>query len=188
MDNVDKFLSGQNQIVTKAPCTIVVRGRKYRVRQVAQAVKTRIALLEQEAQVLEARGKDGVSQKAAKKLTKKLYSVHAKEAAYYLLGNWAIFCPWLWAIKWRILQLRGDEVTFKIISAGAVSGDVGFFLANWQLSKQERELFMRPVGEVAEQSRKRLESVMNMLEKDGLGIKKDSKSSQPSKPRRTTKG
>lgn len=188
MDNVDKFLSGQNQTVTQAPCVVVVRGRKYHVRQVAQAVKTRIALLEQEAQVLEARGKEGVSQKVARGLTKKLYSLHAKEAAYYLLGNWAIFCPWLWAVKWRILQLRGDEVTFKIISAGAVSGDVGFSLANWQLSKQERELFMRPVGEVAKQARERMESVMNMLEKDALGIKKDSKSSPPSKPRHTTKG
>ena len=71
------------------------------------------------------------------------------------------------------MQLRGDEVTFRINGAGAVSEDVGFSKANWQLSRQERELFMRPVGEVAKEARERLETVINMLEKDGLGIKKE---------------
>lgn len=133
-------------------------------------------MLEVEAQVLEAKGKQKVTPKEAKVLAKKLYSLHSKKAAYYLLGNWAIFCPWLWAIKWRILQLRGDKVTFKINGAGAISEDMGFSKANWQLSKQERELYMRPVGDAAKQTLERLESVMNMLEKDALGIKEDGKS------------
>ena len=124
---------------------------------------------------MEARGKQGVSQKEAKKITKKLYSLHSKKAAYYLLGNWAIFLKPLWAIKWRILQLRGNEVTFRIIGAGAISEDMGFSKANWDISKQERELYMRPVGEVAKQQLERLESVMNMLETDALGIKEESK-------------
>lgn len=172
-EKADKFISGEYETVMQAPCVIEAGGRKYKVRQVAQAVKERIALLEQEAQVLEAKGKMGVDSKTARRLTRKLYSLHSKKAAYYLLGNWAIFCPWLWAIKWRILQLRGDEVTFRINGAGAVSEDVGFSKANWQLSRQERELFMRPVGEVAKEARERLETVINMLEKDGLGIKKE---------------
>ena len=145
------------------------------MRQVAQAVKLRIALLEQEAQVLEAQGKEGVAQKEAAKLTKKLYSLHAKKAAYYLLGNWAIFFPWIWAIRWRILQLRGNETTFRINEAGVVSTDLGFFKANWDISRQERELYMRPVGEVAKQAQERLETVMNMLETDALGIKEENK-------------
>lgn len=154
---------------------VSVGKRKYKVRQVAQAVKERIALLEQEAQVLEAKGKEGVSQKEAKRLTKKLFSLHSKKAAYYLLGNWAIFCPWLWAIKWRILQLRGNETTFRINEAGVVSADLGFSKANWDISKQERELYMRPVGEVAKQAQERLESVLNMLERDALGVKEEDK-------------
>ena len=175
MRKSDKFIAGEYETISQAPCTITVRGRRYKVRQVAQAVKERIALLEQEAQVLEAKGKEGVSQKAAKRLTRKLYSLHSKKAAYYLLGNWAIFFPWVWWIKWHILQLRGNEVTFMINGAGAVSEDVGFSKANWQLSRQERELFMRPVGEVAKEARERLENVINMLEKDALGIKKEDK-------------
>ena len=158
-----------------APCVVRVGRRKYRVRQVAQAVKLRVALLEQEAQVLEARGKEGVSQKEARRLTKKLYSLHAKKAAYYLLGNWAIFCPLIWEVKWRLLQLRGNETTFKINEAGVVSADLGFSKANWDYSKQERELYMRPVGEVAKQAQERLETVINMLETDALGVKEEDK-------------
>lgn len=176
MNKVDRFISGEHQVVQQAPCVIVAGGRRYKVRQVAQAVKERIALLEQEAQILEKKGKEGVvDPKVAKKITKKLFSLHSKKAAYYLLGNWAIFLPFLWWIKWHILQLRGNEVTFKIIGAGAVSEDVGFFKANWQVSRQERELFMKPVGEVAKNAQERLESVINMLEMDALGIKKEDK-------------
>ena len=175
MQKADKFLLGEYETVTQAPCTIVAGGRRYKVRQVSQAVKQRIALLEQEAQVLEIKGKQGVAEKDAKNLTKKLYSRHAKKAAYYLLGNWAIFVKPLWWFKWHILQLRGNEVTFKINGVGAVSEDVGFSSANWQLSRQERELFMRQVGECAKEAQERLENVINMLEKDALGIKKDDK-------------
>lgn len=172
-NNVDKFLNGAYDTIAGTPSVVQVGRRKYKVRQVAQAVKTRIVLLEQEAQVLEAKGKQGVSKKEAKNITKKLYSIHSKKAAYYLLGNWAIFCPWLWALKWRTLQLRGNETTFRINEAGSVNADLVFFKANWDTSKQERELYMRPVGEVARQAQERLESVMNMLEMDALGIKED---------------
>jgi hypothetical protein len=171
----EKFFNGAYQTITGAPCTVVVGRHKYKVRQVAQAVKERIALLEQEAQVLEGRGKQGVSAKEARRITKKLFSLHSKKAAYYLLGNWAIFCPWLWWMKWHVLQLRGNETTFRINEAGVVSADLGFSKANWDISKQERELYMRPVGEVAKQQLERLESVMNMLETDALGIKEESK-------------
>lgn len=175
MKKSEKFIAGEYETISQAPCTIVAAGRRYKVRQVSQAVKQRIALLEQEAQVLEIKGKQGVAEKDAKNLTKKLYSLHAKKAAYYLLGNWAIFVKPLWWLKWHILQLRGNEVTFKINGVGAVSEDVGFSSANWQLSRQERELFMRPVGECAKEAQERLENVINMLEKDALGIKKDDK-------------
>ena len=175
MEKAEKFLQGAYETQIGAPCVVTVGKRKYRVRQVAQAVKTRIVLLEQEAQVLDAKGKAGVPQKEARKLTKKLYSIHSKKAAYYLLGNWALFIPGLWWLKWHILQLRGNETTFKINEAGVVSADLGFSKANWDISKQERELYMRPVGEVARQQLERLESVMNMLDADALGIKAENK-------------
>ena len=171
----EQFLNGAYQTQIGAPCIVEAGGHRYKVRQIAQAVRERIVLLEQEAQILEAKGKQGVSKKDGEKIAKKLYSLHSKKAAYYLLGNWAIFCPLIWAIKWRILQLRGNEVTFKINESGFVSADLGFSKANWDISKQERELYMRPVGEAAKQQLERLESVMNMLEMDALGIKEENK-------------
>ena len=175
MEKSEQFLKGAYDTIVGAPCVVRVGRRKYRVRQVAQAVKERIVLLEQEAHILEARGKEGVSQKEAKKITRKLYALHSKKAAYYLLGNWALFVPGLWWLKWHILQLRGNEVTFRINEAGLVSADLGFSKANWDISRQERELYMRPVGEVARQQLERLESVMNMLDKDALGTKEEDK-------------
>ena len=174
-DKAEKFLTGAYDTIVGAPCTIKVGRHNYKVRQVAQAVKERIALLEQEAQVLEVKGKQGVPQKEARRITKKLFSLHSKKAAYYLLGNWAIFVPGLWWLKWHILQLRGNEVTFRINEAGVVSADLGFSKANWDISKQERELYMRPVGEVAKEAQERLETVINMLESDALGIKEEDK-------------
>ena len=175
MEKAEKFLNSAYETLVGAPCVIYVGRRRYRVRQIAQAVKTRIVMLEQEAQVLEAKGKQGVPQKEARRIARKLYSLHSKKAAYYLLGNWALFVPGLWWIKWHILQLRGNETTFKINEAGVVSADLNFSKANWAISKQERELYMRPVGEVAKQAQERLETVINMLEKDALGIKGDDK-------------
>lgn len=175
MDKAEKFLQGAYETQIGAPCVVTVGRRKYHVRQVSQAVTSRIMLLEQEAQVLEAKGKQGVPRKEARRLTKKLYSLHSKKAAYYLLGNWALFIPGLWWLKWHILQLRGNETTFKINEAGVVSADLGFSKANWDISKQVRELYMRPVGEVARQQLERLESVINMLDADALGIKEENK-------------
>lgn len=175
MEKSDQFISGAYETLSGAPCVVRVGKRRYRVRQVAQAVKERIAMLELEAQVLETRGKGGVSETEGKRITKKLYSLHAKKAAYYLLGNWALFIPGLLAIKWRLLNLRGNETTFKIIEAGVVSADLGFFKANWDISKRERELYMSPVGEVAKEQRERLESVIHMLETDALGVKEENR-------------
>jgi len=171
----EKFLESARQTIDGKPLIVTVGRHKYKVRQVAQAVKERIQRLELDAQYLEAKGKQGTSLRESKRIARALYSLHSKKAAYYLLGNWAIFCPWLWWIKWHILQLRGNETTFKINEAGVVNADLGFFKANWDISRQERELYMRPVGEVAKQQLERLESVMNMLETDALGIKEESK-------------
>ncbi len=175
MERTAKFLEGAYKTITGEKTLVVVGRRKYKVRQVAQAVKEKIVLLEQQCGILEEKGKAGVSQREAKKITKKLYSLHSKKAAYYLLGNWALFVPGLWAIRWRLLQLAGNETTFKINEAGVVNADLGFSKANWDISRQARELYMRPVGEVAKQAQERVETVLNMLETDALGIKEESK-------------
>lgn len=175
MTKTEQFFNGAYKTQVQEPCVVTVGKRRYKVRQIAQAVRTKIYLLELEAQVLDVKGKQGVDIKEGARIAKKLQSLHAKKAAYYLLGNWAIFIKPIWSIAWRILQLRGSETTFRINEAGAVNPELGFSSANWELSKQERGLYMRLVGDVAQQTQERLESVMNMLEKDALGIKEEDK-------------
>ena len=172
---VEKLIKGEERVLLQAPCSVYVQGKRYRVKQVSNAIRRKISLLEKEAYVLEQEGKLGVPLKRAKRIDTKIRTLHSKTAAYYLLGNWALFIPFLFAIKWRILDLKDNEVTYQINCAGAVSKDVDFFLANWQLTKQALALSTRLVGEGIRQYAERMESVTNMLEKDALGIKEENK-------------
>lgn len=165
----------EEQIISRAPCRITVQGHTYKVRQVSNRIRRKISLLEKEVYVLEEEGKRGVPLKRAKKIETKIRSLHSKTAAYYLLGNWALFVPFLWRIKWHLLDLKDNEVTYAINAAGAVSKDMDFFLANWQLTRQALALSMKLVGDGIKQYAERMESAANMLEKDASGIKEDSK-------------
>jgi hypothetical protein len=173
--NVEKLLHGEQAVLTQAPCQIFVQGRSYNVRQVSNTVRRKISILEKEAYVLEQEGKTGVPLKRAKKIDKKIRTLHSKTAAYYLLGNWALFIPGLFWLKWHMLDLKDNEVTYAINSVGTVSKDVDFFLANWQITKQALALSTRLVGEGIKQYAERMESAANMLEEDALGVKEENK-------------
>lgn len=172
---IQQMAEAEEQIISRAPCRITVQGRTYKVRQVSNRIRRKISLLEKEAYVLEEEGKQGVPLKRAKKIDSKIRALHSKTAAYYLLGNWALFVPFLWRIKWRLMDLKDNEVTYAINSAGAVSKDMDFFLANWQLTRQALALSMKLVGDGINQYAERMESVANMLEKDASGVKEDNK-------------
>lgn len=172
---VDNLIEGEKQIISRAPCKVFVQGKTYKVKQVSNRIRRKISLLEKETYVLEQEGKQGVGLKRAKKIDSKIRSLHSKTAAYYLLGNWALFVPFLWRIKWHLMDLKDNEVTYTINAAGAVSEDMDFFLANWQLTRQALALSTRLVGEGIKQYAEKMESVANMLEKDASGIKEDNK-------------
>lgn len=173
--NIEKLINGEEAVLLQAPCRVYVKGRTYRVKQVSNMIRRKISILEKEAYVLEQEGKQGVPLKRAKKIDTKIRTLHSKTAAYYLLGNWALFVPFLFAIKWRLLDLKDNEVTYQINAAGAISKDVDFFLANWQITKQALALSTRLVGDGIKQYAERMESVTNMLEKDASGIKEENK-------------
>lgn len=172
---IDRLIEGEAQVVLRAPCKVTVQGHSYKVRQVSNKVRRKISLLEKESYVLEQEGKQGVSLKRAKKIEGKIRTLHSKTAAYYLLGNWALFVPFLWRIKWHLIDLKDNEVSYAINSAGAVSKDMDFFIANWQLTRQALALSMKLVGDGIKQYAERMESAANMLEKDASGIKEDDK-------------
>ena len=113
--------------------------------------------------MLEKESKSEITLKRAKQIDKKIRTLHSKTAAYYLLGNWSLFVPFLWAVKWRLLDLKDSEVTFAINAMGANNKGVDFFLANWQITKAQLALSMRLVGEGIKQYQERMESAADAL-------------------------
>ena len=177
MDNtaVEDMLRGSEEVRLATPQTIEVQGKTYKVRQIPMRAKYRIKNLESEVLMLEQEAKGEITLKRAKQINKKLYSLHSKTAAYYLLGNLAFFVPFLWALTWRWLNNKTSEVTFEINKAGTNDPDVNFFLANWQITKVQLALSTKLVGEGIKQYQERMESVENMLVEDALPKKQDNK-------------
>jgi hypothetical protein len=172
---LEDMLRGSEEVRTATPQIIEVKGKKYKVKQVPMRSKYKIKNLESEVLMLEQEAKGAITLKRAKQINKKLYSLHSKTAAYYLLGNLAFFVPFLWSLTWRWLNHKTSEVTFEINKAGTNDPDVNFFLANWQITKVQLALSMRLVGEGIKQYQERMESVENMLAEDALPKKQDSK-------------
>ena len=165
MDNkiLEEILDGEQLVQRGAPCSIAVQGKTYKVKQISNTVRRKISDLEKEVLVLEKESKTEITLKRAKRIDKKIRTLHSKTAAYYLLGNWALFVPFLWAIQWRLLDLKDSEVTFTINAMGANNKGVDFFLANWQITKAQLALSMRLVGEGIKQYQERMESAADAL-------------------------
>ena len=157
------MLEGEQLVQRGAPCSIAVQGKTYKVKQISNTIRRKISDLEKEVLVLEKESKKEITLKRAKRIDKKIRTLHSKTAAYYLLGNWALFVPFLWAIKWRLLDLKDSEVTFTINAMGANNKGVDFFLANWQITKAQLALSMRLVGEGIKQYQERMESATDAL-------------------------
>lgn len=157
------MLAGEQQIQRGAPCSVLVEGRTYKVKQISNTIRRKISDLEKEVLVLEKESKKEITLKRAKQIDKKIRTLHSKTAAYYLLGNWALFVPFLWSFRWRLLDLKDSEVTFTINAMGANNKGVDFFLANWQITKAQLALSMRLVGEGIKQYQERMESAQDAL-------------------------
>lgn len=171
----EELSAGADKVQSGAPCTIEVQGKQYKVKQVSQNVELKIRNLEKEVLILEREAKGEITLKRAKKIDRKMYTLHSKMAAYYLLGNLASVVPFLWAITWRWLFRKTNEVTFTINDAGSNNKDVAFFYANWQITKARLALSTMSVGNGIKQWQERMESATNMLEEDALPKREDNK-------------
>ena len=177
MDNkiLEEMVASATEVQNKMPRTIVVQGKRYKVRQISQKVELCIRNLEKEVLLLEREAKGEITLKRAKAIDKKMYTLHSKMAAYYLLGNLALFVPFLFALTWRWLFRKTNEVTYAINNAGCNNPDVNFFYANWQITKARLALSTMLVGNGIKQWQERMESAENMLEEDALPKKEDNK-------------
>ena len=166
---------GASKVQSGAPCEVKVQGKTYKVRQISQKVELKIRNLEKEVLILEHEAKEEITLKRAKVIDKKMYSLHSKMAAYYLLGNWALYIPFLWALTWRWLFCKTNEVTFAINNAGSNNEDINFSYANWQITKARLALSTMLVGNGIKQWQERMESAESMLAEDALPKRGDNK-------------
>lgn len=187
-DQIDLAMLAE-KVKRMRPQRIAVCGKTYKVRRIGSMVAAKIASLAFDSLYYERESKSqGLSLRMAKRLNEKNRQIPSKTAAYYILGNYALFVPFLYAIYWRLLWLRNDEVTSTINSAGAGNGDVNFYLANSEFLSYQLVLSMRGVGESVRQMLERKESAESMLDEDASSKKEeDSKSTARSNARRTTK-
>mgnify|MGYP001097975751 FL=1 len=154
-EELDRMVAAKEHIKHGFPRVIAVGGKTYTVRQVSKKVRERIHTLELEAYALSGKQKESMPLRKAKKIQRKLDTLHAKTAAYYLLGNKALFVPFLFALTWRKLMLRYEEHTASINNAALNDEEVGFSLANWENTKHQLALSMKPIGDGVRETLKR---------------------------------
>lgn len=183
-EEMRRLLSAKERIRQGLPREITVDGRKYAVRQISKGVRARIHALELESYQLSGKQKEPMPLRKAKRIQRKLDTIHAKTAAYYLLGNKAVWMPWLFSLTWRKLMRRPEEHTFQINNAAVNDEEVGFSLANWDITRQQLALSMRPIGDGVRQTLKRWESALEQTEEDAMKKKEEDGKSEASSPKR----
>lgn len=175
-EELDRMVAAKEHIKHGFPRVIAVGGKTYTVRQVSKKVRARIHALELEAYALSGKQKEAMPLGKAKKIQRKLDRLHAKTAAYYLLGNRAIWMPWLFSLTWRRLMMRYEEHTATINNTALNDEEVGFSLANWENTKQQLALSMKPIGDGVRQTLKRWEAAEAQAAEDAMKKKaEDSK-------------
>lgn len=152
---LDRLIAAKERIKHGFPREIEVDGHAYKVRQVSKKVRERIHTLEIEAYMLSGKQSEPMSAHKAKRMQRKLDRLHAKTAAYYLLGNRAMFVPGLFRLTWRRLMLRPEEHTAQINSAAINDEEINFSLANWENTKHQLALSMKPIGDGVRQTLER---------------------------------
>lgn len=182
-DELRRMVAAKERIKQRFPKEIEVDGRNYKVRQVSKGVRERIHALEIEAYALSGRQSGPMPVRKAKKIQRKLDRLHAKTAAYYLLGNKAVWMPWLFRLTWRRLMARPEEHVFMINNAAVNDEEVGFSSANWDITKLQLALSMKPIGEGVRQTLKRWESASRQVEEDATKKKEEDSKSKVSSPK-----
>lgn len=183
-EDLRRILEAQQSIEERWPREVEINGKKYKVLQISKAVRRRIHHLELEAFLLSGRQKDAQTLKSAKKISDKLDKLHAKTAAYYLLGNKAIWIKPLFWLTWRKIMRQPEEVISQINAAAINQTEINFSLANWQITEQQLALSMKPIGESVKQTLKRWESGLQQVEEDATKKKAEDNTSAPSHSKR----
>lgn len=182
-EELNRMLAAKERVKHKFPRELTVDGKTYKVRQISKKVRERIHTLELEAYALSGKQQEAMPVRKAKKIQRRLDRLHAKTAAYYLLGNRALFVPFLFALTWRRIMLRTEEHSSQINNAAVNDEELGFSSANWDITKLQLALSMRPIGEGVRQTLKRWESASQQVDADATKKKEEDSKSGASSPK-----
>ena len=172
-EELARMVAAKEHVRRGFPRVIEVDGHIYKVRQVSKGVRARIHALEIEAYALSGSQQEAMPVKEARKIQRRLDRLHAKTAAYYLLGNKAVFMPWLFWLTWRRLMMRPEEHCATINNTALNDEEVGFSLANWENTKHQLALSMRPIGDGVRQTLKRWRAAEAQAAEDATKTKEE---------------
>lgn len=184
------MLTGADKIRRGMPDRMPICGRIWRLRPINMKQGERISGLAFDALYLQKEAKkEGIGRRKAKRINRKIRQLGAKQAAHHVLGRRLYMIPFAYAITWRWIYHREEEVSATINTARNLYGkDKDFFIANLENLKLQLALSMRQVGEAVKQMQNRKESAEGMLDEDASPKKAaDSKSGVRSRSARTTK-
>lgn len=170
-----RLLSEADIIRKSNGITITVDGTVWHLRPTSQSQNNIMLGLDYDVLHWQKELKEVKTSKEAKRLNTKIRKAYAKKAAHKVLGKVLRWIPFAHAYMWRRIYHSTEAVSATINATEAIGENKVFYLANLGSSKQALVLSMNQVGEAIEQRIKRGESAENMVERDGLAKKADSK-------------
>lgn len=166
---------------------LVINGKVWRLRRMSTIQLEKSLRWDNRIREWQNRQKEAKTAREVNRLNSKIQKAYAKKAAHKVLGQWLCLIPFAFALTWRRLYHADGKVIPTINSTEAFAESKVFYLANLGSSKQALVPSMMQVGEAVKERTQRMESAENMVRKDGLPKKEDSRSATSSAARRTTK-
>jgi hypothetical protein len=171
----EDFVQGAEKVQTRQSQTITVGGKVYKVKQIRKFARYKIDKLNREAWWCEQQAQKPITLKQSHRISRKLNCLHAKTAAIYLLGL-KVLIPFAYALTWRWLMLKYDDVITSINVAGH-AGDVqvNFFSTNWDITKVQLARSTSLIGAGLKELEQRMQNAKAQAEADAMPKKADKK-------------
>jgi hypothetical protein len=171
----EEFIRGMQKVESRKPQSITVGNKVYKVKQLRKFARAWIDKLNREAWWCEQQTKKEISLRKAHRISKKLNSLHAKTAAIYLLGL-KVLIPFAYAIKWRILMFKYEDVIASVNLAGHMGdAQINFSSTNWDVTKLQLARSTSLIGSGLKELEQRMQNAKAQAEADATPKKQDKK-------------
>lgn len=170
-----KLLEGAVAVKRRRGLALEIDGAVWCLRPTSMKQNEKMTLIDFDIMFWQRELKDCKSVRRAKRLHRKIRQAYAKKAAHKVLGKRLGLIPFAHAWVWRKIYRNSEAVSATINSTESIGENKVFYLANLGSSKQALALCMQQVGESVKELTQRMESAENMVRKDGLPTKAESK-------------